>query len=358
MTLDALLDKAEKKEDAKTMSKMMGSSEDDVRKVNQKRRAADRSKENDGSSCFKCGYDRHAENEECPVIGRTCDYCKKPGHFAKVCFKKLVNAVTESPSSNRETDSTDTDSDYDLIGMVQESKESPDKTLLQVKTNGVSYTWNPDTGAAKDVMDLQQFDNYQRKIGHEVELCPSSKKLYTIGSNKSLNVVGKFRAVLRAGNKSTDSTICVTNEHCPYPLLSESSLLKLGLITYNRNFMTRTSRNKRKASGASRLQVAQNTDVIQQTRKACSHVQRQKSIRDRTEHISKQIDRWQRIDEKQNRCYGGNKVGKEQSVQEDTYPNTGGSLEFRRRYSRIGQNYGIRNVFNLNTGQRIFHGHI
>ena len=136
MTLDALLDKAEKKEDAKTMSKMMGSSEDDVRKVNQKRRAADRSKENDGSSCFKCGYDRHAENEECPAIGRTCDYCKKPGHFAKVCFKKLVNAVTESPSSNRETDSTDTDSDYDLIGMVQESKESPNKTLLQVETKG------------------------------------------------------------------------------------------------------------------------------------------------------------------------------------------------------------------------------
>ena len=31
-------------------------------------------------------------------------YCKKPGHFSKVWFKKLVNSVTENPSSNRETD--------------------------------------------------------------------------------------------------------------------------------------------------------------------------------------------------------------------------------------------------------------
>ena len=130
--------------------------------------------------------------------------------------------------------------------MVQESKESPNKTLLQAETNRVAYTWNPDTGAAKDVMDFQHFDNYQRKIGHKVELSPSSKKLYTIGSNNSLNIVGKFTAVLRAGNKSTDSTIYVTNEHYPYPLLSESSLFKLGLITYNRNFMTRTSRTNAK----------------------------------------------------------------------------------------------------------------
>ena len=34
MTLEELLDKAEKKEDAKTMSKLMNISEEDVRKVN------------------------------------------------------------------------------------------------------------------------------------------------------------------------------------------------------------------------------------------------------------------------------------------------------------------------------------
>ena len=68
-----------------------------------------------------------------------------------------------------------------------------------MEINGVLYIWNPDTGTAKYVMHLQQFDNYQRKIGHKVELSPSSKKLYTIGSKKSLNIVGKFRAILRAG---------------------------------------------------------------------------------------------------------------------------------------------------------------
>ena len=136
MTLDALLDKAENKEDAKTMSKLMNSNKEDSRKVNQKQKAANRSNENDCSSCFKCGYARHAENEECPAIGRICDYCKKPGHFAKVCLKKLVNAVTKNPSSNRETDSSDTDSNYGVVGMAQESKESPTKTLLHVETKG------------------------------------------------------------------------------------------------------------------------------------------------------------------------------------------------------------------------------
>ena len=43
-----------------------------ARKVNQKRRAANRSNENDGSFSFKREYAKHAENDECPAIGRTC----------------------------------------------------------------------------------------------------------------------------------------------------------------------------------------------------------------------------------------------------------------------------------------------
>ena len=51
------------------------------------------------SGCFRCG-NKHDVDATCPAIHAKCQYCKKVGHFQKVCMKKRlkqVNEIVQSP---------------------------------------------------------------------------------------------------------------------------------------------------------------------------------------------------------------------------------------------------------------------
>lgn len=202
MTLEDLLNKAEKKEDAVMMSRAMHDKEE-VRKVNRRSTRSreerdDKQLDDSDEICYKCRHPRHHDSKDCPAVGKKCDFCKKMGHFAKCCLKRLVNTVTESTEEG--PGSSDTDSDYDLVASISEKgshKES--EKLFQIKLNGFSLLWKPDTGSTKEIMTEQQFKQYQRQIGHKINLYTSNTNLYAFGSKERLNLMGQFNGTLRAG---------------------------------------------------------------------------------------------------------------------------------------------------------------
>ena len=245
MSLDALLDKAEKKEDATMMSKMM-QNEEHVREIKRRDNGTEKQPD-DGEECGKCGYSKHVDDLKCPAVSRTCNYCKEIGHFAKVCSKRSVNAITEDHREMR--DSTDTDSDYDLVASIKNAGiQRKKQKLLKVKMNGLSQLWEADTGATRDIMSHLQFKDYERRLGHKIWLSPVQTRLYAFGSKKSLNLVGQFNAALRAGAKSIMTSIIVTKEPCDYPVLSQSTLENLSLVRYNRRFIVKSQNRVKDAS--------------------------------------------------------------------------------------------------------------
>lgn len=65
---------------------------------------AEKSNVNGGGSCFNCGFKGHyASAKECPARGKTCNKCKKVGHFEKVCKgeKRPWNDKKEDEKSER-----------------------------------------------------------------------------------------------------------------------------------------------------------------------------------------------------------------------------------------------------------------
>ena len=129
---------------------------------------------------------------------------------------------------------------------VEENKSNKKSAMFCVKVDGVSQEWKPDTGAARDIMDEEHLLSFEHKLGRKIKLSPSSIKLFAFGNRQNLNIIGKFNAVLRAGVRSVYSTIFVTKERYQYPLLSEDSLYKPGLISFNKKFITYQMKRTRK----------------------------------------------------------------------------------------------------------------
>uniref|UniRef100_A0A5S6Q622 CCHC-type domain-containing protein n=1 Tax=Trichuris muris TaxID=70415 RepID=A0A5S6Q622_TRIMR len=53
------------------------------------------------AQCPKCGHGEHNNMRLCPAIGKTCNSCKKVGHFAKMCRSKWIRAADSVAISNR-----------------------------------------------------------------------------------------------------------------------------------------------------------------------------------------------------------------------------------------------------------------
>ena len=52
--------------------------------------------------CYGCGSNSHTHGSiNCPAKGKTCNYCKKPNHFASVCFKNKPKTEPLNDEQNK-----------------------------------------------------------------------------------------------------------------------------------------------------------------------------------------------------------------------------------------------------------------
>ena len=268
-TLDQVLNKAQKKEDAQVMSKKID--KDEVHKIGEKQRykgqhkdkrqdsrkrweggpkssgsAATRQRiKTDDTMCRNCGGDKHANfKEECPAIGKMCNYCKKPGHFFRVCLAKMINQISEMKHDDTDTEMSDNEGEivdkieermHDEVNVIRENKIP----LLNITTAGHEFVWQPDTGASRDIWSQKHVEQYERETGTRVRLEPSRVKLFAYGQDQPLELKGQFEAKLQAGLKTVKTQIIVTNDNSKYPLLSEGTARELGVVSYDRRFMVK-----------------------------------------------------------------------------------------------------------------------
>ncbi len=133
------------------------------------------------------------------------------------------------------TSGSDTDSDdaYEISQIINHVKMRKKPSFMRVLTNGQEVLWQPDTGTQRDVWNEKVFHKFEKKCGNgAIPLIPTSTRLYAYGSDKPLDVIGSFKAVLAASECTFDTETYVMSETTAYPLLSEQSAAALGLIHY------------------------------------------------------------------------------------------------------------------------------
>ena len=177
--------------------------------------------------CRRCGYDSSHRN--CPAIGLTCNYCKKPDQFAKKCLLRKAKAQTGAHVINEyeeyETSSSDEDGYAHLIHTVnQVGDERKDGWSEMLQIGDKKIKTQLDTGAAKSFMSVETYNSMEEKP----PLRPT-KSVYHSYTHHPIPVVGTVVFPVKWKRKWINVKFNVA-EQDQSPLVSGAVCQELGLI--------------------------------------------------------------------------------------------------------------------------------
>ena len=106
--------------------------------------------------CYGCGSNTHTHGStNCPTKGKFCNYCKKPNHFASVCFKNKPKTEATNDGQNKTIQQIiiESDSEDDYCFNINQPK--PD-ILVKLDEKKVPFMIN--SGASCNIIDSDTFD--------------------------------------------------------------------------------------------------------------------------------------------------------------------------------------------------------
>lgn len=198
--------------------------------------------------CNYCGRQNCSKNT-CIARGQTCKFCKKLGHFERVCKQKTADKMAEKPKivtgqqvpakaygqsskayyiANR-TESAEI-SKIDVLYVYNVSSAQP---YVRIKIGETTATFLADTGAQLNIISRQQYE-YLKGVQ---PLTYSKAVLEAYNTKELITPLGEFETRIKLGQCSAMVTIVVIESvtHKVDNLLSYDSLLALN-VDFNEIF--------------------------------------------------------------------------------------------------------------------------
>ena len=170
------------------------------------------------SVCSWCGGPWHKEKKMCPATNAVCNFCKKKGHFSKVCKKR--SEVREVTTSN-DTALVTTKYDTAFLGSVN---TGPHKWSALVSIKNKQIQFKVDTGADVNVIPKTEVDLHFPEI-----LLKDVDRTLAGPDGKMLQTEGMFHERLTYGDKHINTNIYVVSK-AEKALLSGDTSEKLGIV--------------------------------------------------------------------------------------------------------------------------------
>ena len=110
--------------------------------------------------CQRCGG-KCTNKQKCPAIGKVCNKCKKPNHFAVMCRASI------SFKRNKQINEIDTDSDIDFdelyVGTLNMNNNDSDSFIEYLNIGNQNVCFQLDTGAKCNVLAKSDFEKLKIK---------------------------------------------------------------------------------------------------------------------------------------------------------------------------------------------------
>ncbi|KAJ0181852.1 hypothetical protein K1T71_002574 [Dendrolimus kikuchii] len=168
--------------------------------------------------CSRC-KGRHGEGARCPFLKARCFACKRLGHIASACDRKLKkqHQVVDEMAQCK-------DSKENMMGVYTCSEGYAAPIKAEVIINGSKTFMEVDSGASRTIMSE---DTYNRMWKSPPPLRPTNVKLVTY-SRETLPVIGIVSVRVLLGNKEAQCELIVVSGNGP-SLLGRNWFKSLGL---------------------------------------------------------------------------------------------------------------------------------
>ena len=189
-----------------------------------------------GKRCARCGYTKHTSGQ-CPAIGQTCSYCKKPNHFLAVCRRKkqpahMMDEIEDESSEDEYLEEQPEENlAYSKLFAVADATESANADKadwyvnIQIGEQKVGTTAHIDTGSARSIMPMHIYKNLKQKP----ELVRASRRFVTY-SNHKLDLHGRVTMNTMYKDRSIEVEYYVVGAESKPILLSGADSERLHLI--------------------------------------------------------------------------------------------------------------------------------
>ncbi|XP_062713871.1 uncharacterized protein K02A2.6-like [Aedes albopictus] len=170
--------------------------------------------------CYACGKSGHISRDTaCPAKGQKCRRCQTLGHFEKACRKRSstsqdnfvarkIRAVSnESASISTEKDISTDEVEQKVYYTFHTGNEA---NLMQCEVGGVSIEMIIDSGSDVNLISAGTWETMkaQRVV---LQRCTKggNKILKAYGTDKPLEILGSFEAVVKLGRRSASAEFFV-----------------------------------------------------------------------------------------------------------------------------------------------------
>ncbi|PIK51998.1 hypothetical protein BSL78_11110 [Apostichopus japonicus] len=188
--------------------------------------------------CRNCGDKYPHTDHPCPAQGKTCLFCKKQNHFAKVCKTKLkqqaeVNLVEQTTQHSQPSlqAAQGESNNEDYLFAIGPSDESNQLLKVSVIINDVKTTAVIDTGTSVNIMSRETLNTI---CTEQSPLEPTGKQVYAFGANSPIEVLGKISLLVRHKAQMLRDIFFIT-EHSGPTLLRLNTAKELHMIAVTCN---------------------------------------------------------------------------------------------------------------------------
>ena len=211
--------------------------------INMIRRSKSRSR---NPKCKFCGSEHERDRTKCPASGKTCNKCRRTGHFASVCTKKngrhrihQVDTAETRDSSDEFSDGSSENEGYstETTYVVQTLGDPTIKRIMislrgKAKQSSFRLKAQVDTGASCNVLPLNVYENLRHR-GLVSPLKQTSVRLKMYNGDIA-SALGRCKIECSNGKRSSLIQFEVADV-TEFPLLSAESSVKLGCIVLGEN---------------------------------------------------------------------------------------------------------------------------
>ena len=245
------------------------------------------------NGCFRCGG-KHDRQAPCPALKATCRFCKKKGHFLKVCMKKNVKQVNEivrdpnykgqdihlQPDQGEEFDaynypcededsSSDTEPITVIIGSVSTENTVHSLNSHQYRiykdvqlNHKCSLKMKIDTGADTCILTTDDL----QLLPISIDLQPTDSVLKGYGGSKIENL-GITTLKVTYGNKTVETQFNIVEAPGNPSMIGCKQAQDLGIITVHSLNELHTTPPSRAQQAANRGELSQS--IVQDDFKDC-----------------------------------------------------------------------------------------